>query len=148
MQILNAVELRKAKRYRLRVPALFIWEPQDGKLQSGQGVTRDINTSGIFVLTDVMPPVGALVQMEVVLPKLENAGPGMRLHGEGVVLRCERGDVENLGFSASAHFYPETADAVLSQVKVPWQVAFAGSLESARQASLFIAYPSARTDRR
>jgi hypothetical protein len=114
----NAIELRNAKRYQLSAPALFLWALQDGRPQSGQGATRDINTFGVYVLTDALPPVGALVQMEIALPRLVDTSPGMHLHGEGVVLRCEYGDATTCGFAASAQFYPETADVVLSQFKV------------------------------
>ena len=119
----NAVELRKAKRYPLTAPTLFIWSSQNGRLQSAQGVTRDINTLGTYVLSEVLPPVGALVQLEVVLPKMEDAGPGMHLHGEGRVLRCEYGVSANRGFSVSAHFYPEHSNAVLSRLNLSWQLA-------------------------
>lgn len=115
----NAIELRKAKRYRLNAPALFMWAPQDGKPQSGHGTIRDINTSGIYVFTAAMPPVGALIQMEIVLPKLLDTSPGMHLQAEGIVLRCDLGDPSKRGFAASAQFYPDATDAVLSQLKVP-----------------------------
>jgi hypothetical protein len=118
-----SIELRKAKRYWLNAPAHFMWAPKNGKPQSGQGLTRDINTSGVFVVTDAIPPVGARVQMEIVLPKLKDAGPGMRLEGEGIVLRCNRGDAAKCGFAASVQFYPEATDAVLSQLRASGQVA-------------------------
>ena len=50
---------------------------------------RDINTFGVYVLTDSLPPVGARVQMEIMLPTLTDTGSGMHLQGEGVVLRRE-----------------------------------------------------------
>ena len=118
----NTIELRKAKRYPLSAPALFMWAPKDGKPQSGQGVTRDINTAGIYVLTDAMPPIGARVQMEIVLPRLADTSPGMHLQGEGIVLRCESGKATKSGFAASALFYPEATEAVLSQLKAVGQV--------------------------
>jgi hypothetical protein len=96
--------------------------PPDVKPKHGRGVTRDINTAGVFVETDALPPVGARVQMEIVLPKLADSSPGMHLHGEGIVLRCENGDATQPGFAASAQFYPETADVVLSQLKVSGQM--------------------------
>jgi len=111
------VELRKANRYRLSVPVLFMWAPQNGSPQSGRGITRDINPSGVFVLTKSPPAVGSLVQMEVLLPKLTDSSPGMHLNGEGVVLRvepCERG--AESGFSAAIHFYPETSEMLLSNL--------------------------------
>ncbi len=117
-----AIELRKAKRYRLSAPALFMWAPQDGKPRSGKGVIRDINTSGVYVCTDAMPPVGARVQMEIVLPKLADSSPGMHLQGEGVVLRCDFNGAATRGFAASAQFYPEASDAVLSQLRASGQL--------------------------
>jgi hypothetical protein len=117
-----AIELRKAKRYQLSAPARFMWAPQDRKPQSGQGVTRDINASGVYVLTDELPAVGALVQLDILLPKLENPGFGMSLAGEGVVLRVEpRGaqgaGTSKAGFAASVQFYPEASASDLSRLE-------------------------------
>ena len=119
----NAIELRRAKRYWLSAPALFVWAPKNGEPQIGQGVTRDINTSGVYVVTDAIPPVGARVQMEIVLPKLMDASPGMHLEGDGIVLRCENGGATKCGFAASAQFYPEATDAVLSLLRASGRVA-------------------------
>ncbi len=113
----SVIELRKTKRYQLTAPAIFMWAPSDGKPQSGQGVTRDINTFGVYVTTDALPPVGARIQIEITLPKLADTGAGMHLQGEGVVLRCDYGDSAKNGFAASAQLYPESADSVLSQFK-------------------------------
>jgi hypothetical protein len=118
----NAIELRKAKRYRLSAPALFVWSSHDGKPRSGKGVTRDINTFGVYVQTDSLPSVGSRIQMEIVLPKLADASPGMHLQGEGFVLRCEYGASPQRGFAASAQFYPEATEAVLTQLKTYGQV--------------------------
>jgi hypothetical protein len=118
----NAIDLRRATRYRLSAPVLFMWASQDGRPKSGQGVTRDINTIGVFIGTDALPPVGARVQIEIVLPKLADSSPGMHLLGEGKVLRCAYGDATQRGFAASAQFYPETVDTVLSQLKVCGQI--------------------------
>jgi hypothetical protein len=117
----SVVELRKAKRYQLNAPVSFMWAPLDGRPQTGRGMTRDINTFGIYISTDALPPVGARIQIEITLPKLLNPGPGMHLHGEGVVLRCERGTTARRGFAASAQLYPQSADAMLSQLKFSGQ---------------------------
>jgi len=121
------IELRKAKRYQLMAPAHILWARQEGKPQSGEGVTRDINIFGAYILTDAMPPVGALVQIEIALPKLVNTGTGMYLHGEGVVLRAEPHSVKGVGaseggFAASVQFYPESTESVLSHLKTSGQV--------------------------
>ena len=123
----SVIELRRANRYQLSAPAFFLWARQDGKPQGGQGVTRDINTFGVYVLTDGLPPVGAPVQIEILLPKLADTGPGMRLTGEGVVLRVQaRGakddDTTECGFAASAQFYLESFESALLPVKISEQV--------------------------
>jgi len=118
----SAIELRKTKRYRLSAQAHFLWAPHEGKPQSGRGITRDMNASGVYVLTDALPPVGALVQLDILLPKLEDPGFGMSLAGEGVVLRVEphghpgAGAGES-GFAASMQFYPEETASVLSRLE-------------------------------
>ena len=104
-----------------------MWAPHDGEPQSGQGVTRDINAFAVYVLTNALPPAGALVQMEIVLPKLADTGPGMHLTGEGVVLRVDcRGTKANrtteCGFAASVHFYPEPTEWALSHLKISGQI--------------------------
>jgi hypothetical protein len=116
-----AMELRKQNRYKLNAPVHFMWAPHDGEPQGGQGITRDINTFGVYVMTDALPSVGARVQMEIALPALRDAGSGMQLTCEGVVLRCDYDDATKRGFAASAQFYPETTDMVLSQLKIPGQ---------------------------
>lgn len=126
-QMHNGIELRKAKRYRLSAPALFVWAPQDGKPQSGEGVTRDIDTFGVYVLADTLPPVGARVQIEILLPKLADTGSGMHLHGEGVVLRAEPRRSQGAGssepgFAASAQFYPQATASVFSHLATSGQV--------------------------
>jgi hypothetical protein len=116
------IELRKAKRYRLRAQTLFSWAHQNGEPQDGKGVTRDINASGVYVLSDELPPVGALVQLDILLPKLEDPGFGMSLAGEGIVLRVEPHGSEGAGtskagFAASVQFYPEATASTLSRME-------------------------------
>ena len=118
----RAIELRKAKRYPVSAPALFMWAPKNEKSQSGRGVTRDINTSGVYIQSDAMPPVGALVQLEILLPKLGDTSPGMHLQGEGIVLRCDYGGASKSGFAASAQFYPDATNAVLLHMETTGQV--------------------------
>ena len=118
----SVIELRKTKRYQLSAPAFFVWAPCDGKPQSGQGMTRDINTFGVYVITDALPPIGARIQIRITLPKLTDSGAGMHLQGEGVVLRCDGGKSAKNGFAATAQLYPESADADLSQFRGNGQV--------------------------
>jgi hypothetical protein len=100
-----------------------LWAAQNGALNSGQGITRDINTAGVYVLTDAFPPLGARVQMDILLPRLKDSGLGMRLNGEGVVIRVESRGVNNeAGFAAEVQFYPESSEMFLSHLKCAGQV--------------------------
>jgi hypothetical protein len=100
----------------------FLWKPKDGKPQRSQGVTRDINASGIYVLANELPAVGALVLMDISLPKMGDHGLGLSLTGEGVVIRVEPGgshgaDTRKAGFAASVQLYPEASASVLSRLE-------------------------------
>jgi hypothetical protein len=131
MNAINAtsrtIELRKASRYRLNALICFLWAPPNGPVQSGQGVTRDINTCGVYVLANSSPPVGALVQVDILLPKLANDGLGMHLMGEGIVVRIEHYGASDEsyfrgGFAASVQFYPEPSEMVLTRLKTSGRV--------------------------
>jgi hypothetical protein len=106
---------------RLAAPALFLWASENGRSQSGHGVIRDINASGVYIQADSLPAPGALVQLDILLPKMVNSGPGMHLCGEGAVLRVERGcgkgnEAKPGGFAVSVQFYPNASDWVISNI--------------------------------
>jgi hypothetical protein len=115
-------DFRKAKRYWFNAPVRFTWLSPDGEPRVGQGITRDVTTSGAYVVADEMPSVGSLVQLEIALPKVAKSPSGMCLHGEGTVLRIEfagykKAGAGKCGFAAAMQFYPEWTDAVVSQLK-------------------------------
>jgi hypothetical protein len=123
----RSVELRKANRYQLSVPVFFFWVHKSEPEEYGAGVTRDINTSGVYVITKALPPVGARVLMDILLPKLTQAGNGMHITGEGVVIRVEPGTgkdsgATDAGFAASLQFYPERSELVLEHLKCSGRV--------------------------
>jgi len=104
------VELRNANRYRLNAPAVFWWFETDGLSERGSGITQDISSSGVFVLTTTLPPLGARIELVVLLPGVGDESPGVRLNGEGFVLRLQRDPKEPVGFAASVQFYQENTD--------------------------------------
>lgn len=63
----------------------------------GEGYTRDISPSGVYVLTSERLPSGALVKLEVVLPSLRGQRSGACLRTRGRVVRPEE-----VGFAAAA----------------------------------------------
>ena len=82
------MELRRYDRYRLGAPAVFSWEA-DGVKCEENGTTRDISTTGIYLLAASCPPEGITVQVLVSLPSLHPSRPGWRLETEGKVVRVE-----------------------------------------------------------
>ena len=54
----------------------------------GEGVTRDLSTEGMYVLTETCPPLHAKVQIQVQFPPLAESR-GLRMRTSGHVLRRE-----------------------------------------------------------
>ena len=104
------VEARRTNRYDLKAPAHFWWLELNGLTESSDGITKDISSSGVFVLTTMLPPVGARVELDVLLPAIGEDSTSARLHGEGFVVRLQHGLAGPVGFAASVQFYPETPD--------------------------------------
>lgn len=104
-----AVDLRKSRRYRLLAPASFLWERPDGLLQEGKGMIRDISDRGVFVTGDLVPPLGAHLEVDVQLPSLDAGSGAVHLHGEGTVMRVDREAEGIKGFAAAVAFQTEAA---------------------------------------
>jgi len=90
----HAGERRKGKRFRLRLAALFSWRDAQGRLQSGEGWSRNIGSRGIYVKTNTAPPVGTLLEMNIFLPELGYKIHTAEIHAKGQVARI---DCELLG---------------------------------------------------
>ena len=96
----RALELRKIRRYYVQAPALFNWKETDSSARAAEGVTRDISMRAVFVVARLCPRVGDQLQIEVQLPSLRGI-PGIRLRGEGVVLRVDRNEAGEGGFAVA-----------------------------------------------
>src|ERR1019366_6647483 len=99
----DAMQQRESVRFHIRLPVLFRWNDEQGGRQQNGGVTRDISRGGLFVYSLITPPSGVTVELEVMLPALEESGHGVRLGSEGRVLRIERKG-EHTGFAATGDF--------------------------------------------
>jgi hypothetical protein len=76
---------------------LFSSEQIEGSTIRGQGYTRDISPTGVFVLTTDSLSSGAVVNLEITLPSLRGQRSGACLRTIGHVVRSEE-----LGFAAVA----------------------------------------------
>src|ERR1039457_2744359 len=99
----DAVQQRESVRFQIRLPVIFRWNGEQGSRQQNGGFTRGIRTGGLFVYSLIPPPSGVTVELEVMLPPLEESGHGVRLRSEGRVLRIERKG-EHTGFAATGDF--------------------------------------------
>ena len=99
----DAVQQRESVRFHLRLPVVFQWNDEQGGRQQNGGFTRDISKEGLFVYSPISPPPGVTVEIEVMLPPLQESGHGVRLWSEGRVLRIERKG-EHTGFAATGDF--------------------------------------------
>lgn len=99
----DAVQQRESVRFHLRLPVIFGWNDEQAGRQQNGGFTRDISTGGLFVYSLIPPPSGVTVELEVMLPPLEESGHGVRLRAKGRVLRIERKG-ERTGFAATGDF--------------------------------------------
>jgi hypothetical protein len=104
-----AVELRKARRYRIFATDAFFWGWLHGSLTEGRGSVRDISDRGVFVFTEGAPPLDARLEIDVYLPCLEPDRSPVHLHGEGTVIRVGRSAEGRNGFAATVAFRTEGA---------------------------------------
>ena len=95
---------RKGQRFVIATKVWFNWQTTDGQWLEGEGITRDIGGYGLFVLTDVLPTVGALIIVVVEMPALKMIPKPVTFRGSGKVVRTEL-EVRGLcGFAAAVTF--------------------------------------------
>jgi len=81
----------------LRASVIFSWEHSDGATIRGEGYTRDISPTGVYVVTTDPVLTGSIVRLEVSLPSLREKSSGAFLRTSGHVVRSEHD-----GFAAVA----------------------------------------------
>jgi hypothetical protein len=101
----RVAERRTALRYPLRLPVVFSWQDENGRVQGGDGYSRDLGSRGIYVYSEVVPPLGVSVEMNVFLPRPEHSARPSEIHAIGRVVRSERhgSPARGCGFAAMNH---------------------------------------------
>lgn len=99
---LNSTDRRQRNRYDLKASVAFLWKDSEGERYRGKGRLRDISESGVFVLTDMQPPEGVTVFLEVLFGPFRN-GSAVAIDSQGEVIRIESADEtgSHCGFAAS-----------------------------------------------
>jgi hypothetical protein len=99
------MERRGATRYPLRLVVMFSWKDEVGAVRGSEGQSRDLNGRGIYIQSGLTPPVGASVEMSVLLPQLAPPKRPAELHAEGRVVRIDQAVSQATagGFAAMTH---------------------------------------------
>jgi len=80
------MELRKSGRFVLRLAVIYGWS--EGKsARRYKGVTRDISSCGLFIISNIPPPTDAIVNIEVMIPPRTSGDASLQLRAKGHVVR-------------------------------------------------------------
>lgn len=101
----RVAERRTALRYPLRLPVVFSWQDDTGRVHGCDGYCRDLGSRGIYVTAQLVPPLGASVELNVFLPRPGHSTRPSEIHAIGRVIRSEQQtpSSENPGFAAMNH---------------------------------------------
>jgi hypothetical protein len=101
----RVAERRTALRYPLRLPVVFSWQDDSGRVHGCDGYCRDLGSRGIYVTAQLVPPLGVSVEMNVFLPRPGHSTRPSEIHAIGRVVRSERQAPasEIPGFAAMNH---------------------------------------------
>jgi PilZ domain len=84
----HSVERRNTIRYRVNAQTFFRWKRSRSNRFQGEGTTRDISLTGVYILTATCPPVDSIIHVDVIIPRLFNVCK-RELKAEMRVLRVE-----------------------------------------------------------
>lgn len=102
-----APERRNSKRFNLAVPVLFRWTMPDGDERQSGGFTRDVSTSGTYILCDEFRPLmGNSLSIVVLLPSHDAKNAGLKLKAAATVVRSGERNEKN-GFAVITDFADE-----------------------------------------
>jgi hypothetical protein len=83
------MERRKAVRFRLAASAVFYWESSEHRSLRGEGMTRDVSSTSAYILAAVLPPIEAVIWVDIFLSQIRDTVPRARIRTKATVLRIE-----------------------------------------------------------
>jgi PilZ domain len=93
------MDRRQNQRFDLKAPVTYFWAEAENNQGTGHGITRDVSQSGLFVLTDSLPPVGTAIELELSF-HLRDKSLQMRANGSVVRVETKAGAGRAHGFAA------------------------------------------------
>jgi len=92
-------------RYQLDLPVTFRWRDQKGHARVGAGFTHNVSAVGMFLFSDDIPSQDEVLQCEVKLPRLRDAGC-VPVVVSGRVVRIEQDvDWRQQGFAVAGEMF-------------------------------------------
>lgn len=98
---------RMTVRYLIRGAVWFQLLTENGEWKDAVGITRDIGISGLFVESELVPPVSSALKLTASLPAEWGNDMTVQLRGPGFVRHVRHEPSELRGFGASAVFHVE-----------------------------------------
>jgi hypothetical protein len=90
--------MRQQVLFQITASCRFWWSDVSGETNFATGLTRDLGSGGVCVIADVLPLPGAVVMLEIDLPRPEdlcgNLQPDLLLRAEGTVLQNQSTEKE------------------------------------------------------
>lgn len=93
-------DTRSSHRYRVELPVEL-----GGQERAGSAATRDISSSGVFILTDHPFEKDSALQFSLTLQGPDFPEPGVRVECKANVVRVESLDGQRLGIAATIKVY-------------------------------------------
>lgn len=98
------LERRHSRRFNLAVPVLLRYASADEDPNRFSGFTRDVSTTGTYIVSDELrPAAGAALSIVVLLPSRDPKRVGLRLKADATVIRSGEPH-EEVGFAVSVDF--------------------------------------------
>lgn len=104
MPFATELNRRRVPRYTVQAPVTFTWK-EGKRVRRGDGWTRDISGSGMYAVSPALPPVGAAMEIQAILPPFGESGRVLRICMKALVIRVVgNGDPEEAaGFAVQSH---------------------------------------------
>ncbi|MBI3895692.1 MAG: PilZ domain-containing protein [Acidobacteria bacterium] len=90
---------RRSTRFPLELPTIVQWE-ENNDTRSVQTQTKDISSSGLYLLLEKQCRPSSRIEFEVQLPDSFGAGSGAVLFGRGRLIRQEHHGDQRIGIGA------------------------------------------------
>ena len=74
----------------MRLPVSYQWNTVETDAVHEIGTSRDVSAAGVYVEADKVPPLHVTVSLELILAKAGIRKSGVRLKGQGAVVRIEK----------------------------------------------------------